>query len=258
MTLLANRTTFGIELAPVAPSWERRYLPERSAWAGLALWVEGVNLCEHTLPGSERVHPVVYVPLAPVADWLVRTWPILSCEERARLFPTTDDVFDDLRDWLDARPPAGVTGDEWVDRREEWWGRHCLQAGADGTLAERWLGPPGRSGRRCLAAGSLRGIAGAGVPGAAGNCGDRLARVRGRRSRAGLVRRREPALRRPASCTWELGRRPLRCGPRTGSIVAAFACRTRRDPKRRRAASPALIASWLGLASRAPIRPAVP
>ena len=134
MTLFGNRRTFGIEIQPVIPSWERRYLPERAAWAGLSLWVGGANLCAHVMPGSDRIEHQVHVPLASIADWFVRTWPYATCEERARVFSTTTDVFEDLREWLDTRAPAGIDEDEWIDLREEWWSRHCLQAGADGAF----------------------------------------------------------------------------------------------------------------------------
>lgn len=134
MTVFGNRTTFALEIMPVRPSWERRYVPERSAWAALSVWAGGANLCAHAFPGTDRVETAIFVPLAPLADWFVRMWPFLCWEERAAVFPTTEDVFQDLRRWLDARPAEGLGHDEWVDRREQWWSRHCLQAAADGSF----------------------------------------------------------------------------------------------------------------------------
>ena len=80
--LIGNRNSFAVGIEPLSPSWERRHLPEYTAWAQLSLWVDGENICRNLLDGSNSVRDGVNVPLSPIADWLVRSWTFLAFEER--------------------------------------------------------------------------------------------------------------------------------------------------------------------------------
>ena len=131
--LIGNRNDLAIEILPLTPTWERRYLPERSAWAQLAIWVRGTNLCENLLDGSQSVRAGVNVPLAPAVDWLVRSWTFIEFEEGPGCFPLRSSLRDTLRDWGNTAPRVGFTEDQWFDAREQWWTRHYLSAGADGA-----------------------------------------------------------------------------------------------------------------------------
>ena len=131
--VLGNRNDLAFEVLPLAPTWERRYLPERSAWAQLGIWVCGTNLCENILDGSDSVRPGVNVPLAPLVDWLVRSWTFIEFEEGPGCFPLRRSLRNTLRAWGDTAPRAGFTADQWFDARELWWTRHFLSAGADGA-----------------------------------------------------------------------------------------------------------------------------
>ena len=131
--LIGNRNRFAIELEPLAPTWERRYLSERVAWARFSLWVGGTNLCRNLLDGSNSVRDGVNVPLVPIADWLVRSWTFLAFEERPGCFPLHTSPYETVIKWGDAPPRSGFTEDEWLDARELWWSRHFLAAGADGS-----------------------------------------------------------------------------------------------------------------------------
>ena len=131
--MIGNRNDLAIEVHPLTPTWERRYLPERSAWARLSLWVNGGNLCRNLLDGSQSVREGVNVPLAPVADWIVRSWTFLAFEERPGCFPLRGSLCDTLHGWGNTSRPAGFSDDEWFDARELWWTRHFLAAGADGA-----------------------------------------------------------------------------------------------------------------------------
>ena len=131
--LIGNRNSFAVGIEPLSPSWERRYLPEYTAWAQLSLWVDGENICRNLLDGSNSVRDGVNVPLAPIADWLVRSWAYLAFEERPRCFPLHDSLGDTVSRWGDAPPPHGLSEDDWLDARELWWSRHFLAAGADGA-----------------------------------------------------------------------------------------------------------------------------
>ena len=131
--LIGNRGSLAIELHPLAPTWERRYLPERTGWAQLSLWVNGSNLCRNLLDGSPSIRESVNVPLGPMADWLVRSWTFIRFEECPERFPPRASASDTLRDWGRTSPPGQLNEDEWFDTREQWWTRHFLAAGADGA-----------------------------------------------------------------------------------------------------------------------------
>jgi hypothetical protein len=133
--LIGNRERFALELTPVEPSWTSHYKPEAAAWAGLSVWVAGRNLCAHVLDGEEDLRAALFVPLGPVADWIVRSYPGIAFEERLPWFETSRRVHDILRKWGESRPPIGVDEDDWLDQREAFWSRHFLMAGAEGA----WL-----------------------------------------------------------------------------------------------------------------------
>ncbi len=124
---------FALEIDPRVPTWERRYAPERTAWAALAVWVQGQNLCAHSERGTDRVVDAFNVPLAPIADWLVRSWPYVAFEERAAQFAQQGGLHETRRRW-GSHPPRHVSEDEWFDQRAQWWQRHFLAAGAHGAI----------------------------------------------------------------------------------------------------------------------------
>ncbi len=131
--LLGNRNSFAIGIEPLAPSWDRKFLPEFTAWAQFSLWVDGENICRNLLDGSNSVREGVNVPLAPIADWFVRSWTFLKYEERPSSFPMSASLRDTIARWGDAPAPSGLSEDDWFDAREHWWSRHFLSAGADGA-----------------------------------------------------------------------------------------------------------------------------
>ena len=133
--LIGNRESLAFELVQVEPSWELRYAPEAAGWAGLSVWVAGKNLCAHVRSGEEEVRSALFVPLGPMADWLVRAFPTLAFEERPPWLDTARRLHDLVRKWGDAFPPAGLDEDAWLDRREAFWSGHFLVAGAEGA----WL-----------------------------------------------------------------------------------------------------------------------
>ena len=103
--LIGNRDSLAIELNPREPTWDIRHVPERTAWAELSIWVEGINLCRNILPESNSVRQGVNVPLAPLTDWLTRSWMHIQFEERPRLFALRDSARDTLTHWSRAAPP---------------------------------------------------------------------------------------------------------------------------------------------------------
>ena len=131
--LIGNRNSLAIGIEPLEPSWERRFRPEVAAWASLSLWVNGENICRNLLDGSDSVRDGVNVPLAPIADWLVRSWTFLEFEERPSSFPLHFSLRNTFDRWGDAPAPDGLSEDDWLDARELWWSRHFLLAGADGA-----------------------------------------------------------------------------------------------------------------------------
>src|SRR5687768_13030775 len=100
--LFGNRERIGIEIQALAPSWERRYRPERVGWAAISVWIRGRNLCSHVVRGSDEVRHSVNVPLAPLADWIVRSWAHIQFEERPIVFATSDHLYESLDRWADS------------------------------------------------------------------------------------------------------------------------------------------------------------
>ena len=131
--LIGNRNRFAVGIEPLEPSWERRYRPEIAAWAQLSLWIDGENICRNLLDGSNAARDGINVPLAPIADWFVRSWTFLEFEERPHRFPLHASLGATMARWGDALAPADVSDDDWLDAREHWWSRHFLSAGADGA-----------------------------------------------------------------------------------------------------------------------------
>jgi hypothetical protein len=131
--LIGNRERFAMEMSPVAPSWQRRHGPERAAWAGLAIWANGLNLCRHVRSGEEEIRDVLHIPLAPIADWIVRNHAALAFQERAAAFSIGRRPHEALRAWGEAPPLHGLDEDRWLDAREAFWQGHFLAAGAEGS-----------------------------------------------------------------------------------------------------------------------------
>lgn len=130
--IVGDKSVFAWELRPVSPHWETRYLPERAAWVALSIWVNDENLCRYIDPRTRQALDELYVPLAPVADWLVKAYGALANEERPSLLPPSRSLHDLLQRWGNLPPPPGIDTENWLDEREAWWGRHFLAAGADG------------------------------------------------------------------------------------------------------------------------------
>lgn len=97
------------------------------------MWTGGENLCRHAVPGSSEIRKHLFIPLAPLADWFVRSFPFLEFEERPALFPILQDLHESADRWGTAPPRRGLDEDHWLDAREQWWSRHFLRAGADGA-----------------------------------------------------------------------------------------------------------------------------
>jgi len=139
--LFGNRETFALEIEPVAPSWDTKYLPESTAWAGFSVWLSGTNICRHLIHGTSQVQDCVYVPLASIADWFTSSWKALCFEEitryainrRSSMEVSQISVQALMKDRESTSPPLGQPEHEWEDQRYEWWERHFLLAGADGS-----------------------------------------------------------------------------------------------------------------------------
>ncbi|MFW6775949.1 hypothetical protein ACOACO_16815 [Nocardioides sp. CPCC 205120] len=132
--MIGNSQTFGIRLLPVQPSWDTRYAPERAGWAGMEIWVNGNNLCRHVVSGESVIRDQVFVPLAPVVDWLVNSATRIAFEERTGPYPGSGKWHLDKVRWADTSPELGLSEDQWLDERDAWWQAHFLRAGSDGSL----------------------------------------------------------------------------------------------------------------------------
>ena len=115
--LIGNRNSLAVGIEPLEPSWKRGFLPEFTAWAQLSLWINGKNICRNLLDGSNSARDSINVPLAPIADWLVRSWTFLEFEERPRRFPLHASHRTTIDRWGDAPAPAGLSEDDWLEAR---------------------------------------------------------------------------------------------------------------------------------------------
>jgi Zn-dependent peptidase ImmA (M78 family) len=134
MRLIGNRNEFAVEIRPVLPWWVTEYPAEQAAWASLAVWVGGRNLCEHNVPGSTDTKDSMFVPLIALAEWFVRAFEALGYEERPARFTALRNPHRCLRAWAFRSPPSPSTWDDWMEERECWWRRHFLLSGADGAF----------------------------------------------------------------------------------------------------------------------------
>jgi Zn-dependent peptidase ImmA (M78 family) len=80
--LAGNTASFAIELTLIdsdADDWMVDS-DERATWGAIALWVNGINLCEHAVQGETLRAAHWY--LLPIVEWLVDQWDPLLHEER--------------------------------------------------------------------------------------------------------------------------------------------------------------------------------
>ncbi len=133
--LLGNRRRFAVELDPIQPGWERNSPADQGPWARLVIWVSDRNLTANWRSGGELIRPGVFVPLAPLADWLVRNARFIAFEESAHPFSTDANLIQSLDQWRESAPAEDYDDDTWDDERFNWSDRHFLSAGADGA----WL-----------------------------------------------------------------------------------------------------------------------
>lgn len=130
-----RESTLAFDLEPVVPSWDCRTPSEQGPWARLIIWFRGENLCRTLVQDSASVHEGVYVPLAPIADWLVRNARYIAYEESARAFPTDANLHAALELWKSSAPASPFAEEDWDDLHWEWSDRHFLHAGTEGS----WL-----------------------------------------------------------------------------------------------------------------------
>jgi hypothetical protein len=132
--LFGNKDSFAFEVLPVSPSWDLRADSERAAWAGFAVWVEGRNVCKHSSRATGATDELIYMPLGPIADWLVRSWHAIAFEEKPPGFVDEGDARRTFARWATAAPPKGVEEDDWYETRRLWWSRHFIEAGNCGCV----------------------------------------------------------------------------------------------------------------------------
>jgi hypothetical protein len=133
--LFGNRNELGLEIDPLAPSWDRRAPDDRGPWAQFQLWVRGQNLAENIYPGTDSVSASISIPLAPIANWLVRNAAYIAHEESPRAFPTSENLPEALEQWKKATHGPRYSEDAWDDERYAWEERHFLRAADPGA----WL-----------------------------------------------------------------------------------------------------------------------
>ncbi|MGH3624970.1 MAG: hypothetical protein ACRDQ5_24815, partial [Sciscionella sp.] len=134
--LSGNTASFAVELALIADDTDDWMIDadERASWGALALWVDGVNVCEHTVQGETLRFAHWY--LLPIAEWLIENWDPLLHEERlpvasAGATAARGVVRAAVLGELDANSGRGT---EVAEALQSWHERHSLRAGAQGGI----------------------------------------------------------------------------------------------------------------------------
>ena len=103
------------------------------SWGNIEIWVNGLNLCQHTEAGVtlDAVHWYMY----PVLRWLVDSWDYLLHEERLPCRNAGRDAWQSMKKTSDAPPGlADQQAEQWEASWQNWWSRHCLLASREGGL----------------------------------------------------------------------------------------------------------------------------
>jgi hypothetical protein len=106
------------------------------SWGSLRLWVDGLNICAHTVSGESD--DSVHWYLLPLIEWLAEQWDPLLHEER---LPVSD-RFVTAAEVMTVEPPLpiGVDDERYyavLDEWQAWWRHHALESAADGGLFPR-------------------------------------------------------------------------------------------------------------------------
>jgi hypothetical protein len=72
--LAGDTASFAIELSLISDELDDWMVDadERASWGAVALWVRGINLCEHAVQGETLRAAHWY--LLPIVEWLVEHW----------------------------------------------------------------------------------------------------------------------------------------------------------------------------------------
>lgn len=106
------------------------------SWGSVRFWVEGLNICAHTVGGESD--DSVHWYLLPLIEWLAGEWDPLLHEER---LPVVD-RFATAAEAMTVDPPLPIGVDDQryyaaLDDWQTWWRRHALESAADGGLLPR-------------------------------------------------------------------------------------------------------------------------
>lgn len=133
--LSGNTATFAIELSLISDTSDDWMVDadERATWGALALWIGGVNVCEHVMQGERLQFAHWY--LLPIVEWLVDQWDPLLHEER---IPIEDAGVNAARGFARAATlielEAGGKSIHDPDAIQSWYARHGLRASAPGAI----------------------------------------------------------------------------------------------------------------------------
>lgn len=106
---------------------------ESGSWGGFQIWIQGRNICAHTIAGEgmESVHWY----LLPLLEWLARNWDPLLHEEKLPVKVSGDNAATSLH--ATRFPAEGlneVRTREWESTWYDWWTRHSLLSCRRGGL----------------------------------------------------------------------------------------------------------------------------
>jgi len=106
---------------------------EALSWGGIAIWVEGQNLCMHR--EGDAVVDYAHWYLLPIFEWFSACWDYLLHEERLPLQVAGENSWKSLQATAKSPPASDEDQQEaWEVEWQRWWLRHSLLAGRQGGL----------------------------------------------------------------------------------------------------------------------------
>ncbi|MEU4633574.1 ImmA/IrrE family metallo-endopeptidase [Micromonospora chalcea] len=134
--LAGNTSSFAIAISFATDLEDHHYdSDERESWGSLTVWVNGVNVTEHSEQGEILRETHWY--LLPTLEWFVANWDALLHEERLPLRNAGADAAGAMTRLLIqplrlVRPDLGEF--ERLEKWQGWWSRHNITDSSEGGI----------------------------------------------------------------------------------------------------------------------------
>jgi Zn-dependent peptidase ImmA (M78 family) len=134
--LAGDTASFAIELSLISDELDDWMVDadERASWGAVALWVRGINVCEHAVQGETLRAAHWY--LLPIVEWLVEHWEPLLHEERQPIPSAGMNAAQGFSRaaTLGELHAASGHGFGLAEATQAWYRRHGLRSAAQGGI----------------------------------------------------------------------------------------------------------------------------